>query len=116
MSRGLFAIVLAGVISGDGTREKSQVLLKSIRNRAHLLPLTATRGKLIRSVIQNVSIGRSRVRKDFIRENLRRDTRQLKVKAEAAQVFRKHSAVKEVLTRLIVGTDVDEGSFETMAV
>jgi hypothetical protein len=71
MSRGLFAIVLAGVISGDGTREKSQVLFKSIGNRARCLPLTTKRGKLIRSVIQNVSKRRSRVRKDFVRENLR---------------------------------------------
>jgi hypothetical protein len=44
MSRGLFAIVLAGIISGDRTREKSQVLFKSIGNRAHRLPLTTKRG------------------------------------------------------------------------
>jgi hypothetical protein len=116
MSKGLFAVVLAGVISGDRTREKSQVLFKSIGNRAHLLPFTATRGKLIRSVIQNVSIRRSRVREDFVRENLRWDTRQLKVKAEAAQIFRKHSTVEKVLARLIVGAHMNERSFETMAV
>jgi hypothetical protein len=71
MSRGLFAIVLAGIISGDGAREKCQVLFKSIGDRAHRLPLTTKRGKLIRSVIQNVSMRRSRMREDFIRENLR---------------------------------------------
>ena len=54
------------------------------------------------------------MRVNFVGENLRRDTRQSKVKANAAHIFREHRSLKKLLTCQVVGTNVDERSFEAV--
>jgi hypothetical protein len=53
----------------------------------------------------------SRVRVNLIRENLGRNTREGKIEAQAAKIFRKHNPIKKVLARLVVGANVDDGGF-----
>jgi hypothetical protein len=112
----LFAIILAGIKSGEGEAKKGHMFIRDIRNCAQRLTLAAKWGKLIRSVVKYVAMRRSRMRVNFIWEKLRRDTRQGKVKAKAAQIFRKHQSLKKFLAGQVVGANVDERSFEALAV
>ena len=56
------------------------------------------------------------MRVNFIGEDLRRDTRQGKVKAKAAQIVREHRSLKKLLAGQVVGANADEWSFEALTV
>ena len=66
VNRRLFAIILAGIKSGDGEAKKSHMFHRDVGNSAQRLTLAAKRSKLVRSVIKYVAMGRSRVRVNLI--------------------------------------------------
>jgi hypothetical protein len=54
----------------------------------------------------------SRVRVNLIGENLGRNTREGKIEAQTAKIFRESNPFKKVLARLVVGANVDEGGVQ----
>jgi hypothetical protein len=107
---------LTWIISRNRKAKEIQMFRGDIRDRVHRLSLTSKGGKLVGSVVKDVSMGRGRVRIDLVGEDLCMNSGKGKIKSKTAQIFRKHQAIEKLLARQVVGANMDEGSFETLAV
>ena len=109
-------IVPARVVPGYGQLEEGKVLRSGDCGNTRGDAGASACSEFVSEIIQNVSVGRCRVGKHFVRKDFCIDRHKGKIKAQAAGRFRECCAIQELFTSHVVGANMDEGGSQALAV